>query len=126
METSIPAKAVLDAAAEIETKVIAIPAELQSDGADVADISVWDLPGNSADDSLAEARQVAEAVTEDAGINASEVMTENAIEADEEDVVPTQAAPIASNETYTNDHASGSDDEATPGRHNQHLNNEPT
>jgi hypothetical protein len=39
LEASIPAKAVLDAAAEIETKGIATPAELQSDGADVADIS---------------------------------------------------------------------------------------
>ena len=128
LEASIEAKAVLDAAAAMEANEVEAPAEQEVDIAETVDAAAQDAPSHTSDDAVAEAGQVAEPVTpvEDAGVNASEVMTENATEADQDEVVPPQEAPVASNETHTNDHASESDDEATPGRHNQHLNNEPT
>ena len=128
LEASIEAKAVLDAAAAMEANEVEAPAEQEVDIAETVDAAAQDAPSHTSDDAVAEAGQVAEPVTpvEDAGVNASEVMTENATEADQDEVVPLQEAPVASNETHTNDHASESDDEATPGRHNQHLNNEPT
>jgi len=128
LEASIEAKAVLDAAAAMEANEVEAPAEQEVDIAETVDAAAQDAPSHTSDDAVAEAGQVAEPVTpvEDAGVNASEVMTENATEADHDEVVPPQEAPVASNETHTNDHASESDDEATPGRHNQHLNNEPT
>ncbi|AMP01262.1 segregation and condensation protein B [Collimonas arenae] len=128
LEASIEAKAVLDAAAAMEANEVEAPAEQEVDIAETVDAAAQDAPSHTSDDAVAEAGQVAEPVTpvEDAGVNASEVMTENATEADQDEVVPPQEAPVASNETHTHDRASESDDEATPGRHNQHLNNEPT
>ncbi|SFI41616.1 segregation and condensation protein B [Collimonas sp. OK307] len=102
LEASMEARAVLDAAAALET----------TETAEIA--------------TAVETSAEAESVTEDAIEHASEITKENAMEADEEAVAHPQVMPVASNETHTNDHASESDDEATPGRHNQHLNNEPT
>jgi len=103
LEASMEARAVLDAAALETTETV-----------------------EAATATAVETSAEAESVTEDAIEHASEITKENAMEADEEAVAHPQVMPVASNETHTNDHASESDDEATPGRHNQHLNNEPT
>ncbi|SFB04819.1 segregation and condensation protein B [Collimonas sp. OK607] len=105
LEASMEARAVLDAAAALETTE-----------------TVEAIEAATAVETSAET----ELVTEDAIEHASEITKENAMEADEEAIAHPQVMPVASNETHTNDHASESDDEATPGRHNQHLNNEPT
>lgn len=112
LEASIEASAVLDAAAALEAEDAAAD-EFQSEQLSL------DEPGQIAADEL----PTAEPATEDVVVDT--VKTENAMEADGE-VAHSQIEPVASNETHTNDHASESDDEATPGRHNQHLNNEPT
>lgn len=106
LEASMEARAVLDAAAALETTET--------------------VEATTATATAVETSAEAESVTEDAIEHASEITKENAMEADEEAVAHPQVMPVASNETHTNDHASESDDEATPGRHNQHLNNEPT
>ncbi len=108
LEASMEARAVLDAAAALETTETVETTESVETATAV------------------EASAEAEPVTDDAIEHASEITKENAMEADEEAVAHPQVMPVASNETHTNDHASESDDEATPGRHNQHLNNEPT
>ena len=138
LEASIEARAVLDAAAALETpqETIAVIGGQESELVDQKEQNEQDRQDHIAVD----AEQIAEAepVTEDALDHVSEhaehaeqtelteITKENAMEADEEVVAQSPVAPIASNETHTNDHASESDDEATPGRHNQHLNNEPT
>lgn len=100
LAASLEAKAVLDAAAAME--VSEMHAEPQSNE-NVRNVDNEDV------------------------VNASEVMTEDAVEADEGNIAqPQPAAPVASNETHTNDQASSSEDETSPGLHNQHLNNEPT
>ncbi|MDB5766704.1 MAG: scpB [Collimonas fungivorans] len=112
LEASIEASAVLDAAAALEAEDAAAD-ELQSE----------QLSQDEQDHIAADELPTAEPATEDSVVDA--VMTENAA-AEDEEVAHSQIEPLASNETHTNDHASDSDDEATPGRHNQHLNNEPT
>jgi segregation and condensation protein B len=112
LEASIEASAVLDAAAALEAEDAAAD-EFQSE----------QLSQDEQDQIAADELPTAEPATEDVVIDT--VKTENAMEADE-GVAHSQIEPVASNETHTNDHASESDDEATPGRHNQHLNNEPT
>lgn len=116
LEASIEASAVLDAAAALEAEDAAAD-ELQSE--QMTEQMSQDEQDHIATDEL----PTAEPATEDSVVDA--VMTENAAPEDEE-VAHSQIEPLASNETHTNDHASESDDEATPGRHNQHLNNEPT
>ncbi|HWW03960.1 SMC-Scp complex subunit ScpB [Collimonas sp.] len=125
LEASIEARAVLDAAAAQEANLVIAEQESELAGQDEQDRQ---------DHIAADAKQIADAgpVAEDVLDHASEqteqseITKENAMEADEEVVAHSQVASIASNETHTNDHAPESDDEATPGRHNQHLNNEPT
>lgn len=112
LEASIEASAVLDAAAALEAEDAAAD-ELQSEQMNL----------DEQDHIAADELPTAEPATEDSVVDA--VMTENAA-AEDEEVAHSQIEPVASNETHTNDHASESDDEATPGRHNQHLNNEPT
>jgi segregation and condensation protein B len=112
LEASIEASAVLDAAAALEAEDAAAD-EFQSE----------QLSQDEQDQIAADELPTAEPATEDVVVDT--VKTENAMEADGE-VAHSQIEPVASNETHTNDHASESDDEATPGRHNQHLNNEPT
>jgi len=112
LEASIEASAVLDAAAALEAEDAAAD-EFQSE----------QLSQDEPDQIAADELPTAEPATEDVVVDT--VKTENAMEADGE-VAHSQIEPVASNETHTNDHASESDDEATPGRHNQHLNNEPT
>jgi segregation and condensation protein B len=112
LEASIEASAVLDAAAALEAEDAAAD-EFQSE----------QLSQDEQDQIAADELPAAEPATEDVVVDT--VKTENAMEADGE-VAHSQIEPVASNETHTNDHASESDDEATPGRHNQHLNNEPT
>ncbi|AIY43118.1 Segregation and condensation protein B [Collimonas arenae] len=115
LEASMEARAALEAAAAKEETDVELQTELAE-------------PVHMAAENASDAEQIAEPMTEDsvdAGIGAPEVMTENATETAEEAVQP-QETTVASNETHTNDQASESDDEATPGRHNQHLNNEPT
>ncbi|AEK63271.1 SMC-Scp complex subunit ScpB [Collimonas fungivorans] len=116
LEASIEASAVLDAAAALEAEDAAAD-ELQSE--QMTEQMSQDEQDHIATDEL----PTAEPATEDSVVDA--VMTENAAPEDEE-VAHSQIESLASNETHTNDHASESDDEATPGRHNQHLNNEPT
>ncbi|MEO6917453.1 MAG: SMC-Scp complex subunit ScpB [Collimonas sp.] len=123
LEASMEARAALDAAAAKE-------ASDEQQQSEMAELDVQDQPEHIAAGTSADAEQIAEPVTEDedgidADIDASEVMTENAAEVDEEAIQP-QETTVASNETHTNDQAPESADEATPGRHNQHLNNEPT
>jgi segregation and condensation protein B len=112
LEASIEASAVLDAAAALEAEDAAAD-EFQSE----------QLSQDEQDQIAADELPTAEPATEDVVVDT--VKTENAMEADGE-VAHSQIELVASNETHTNDHASESDDEATPGRHNQHLNNEPT
>ncbi|MFC5475873.1 SMC-Scp complex subunit ScpB [Paraherbaspirillum soli] len=57
-------------------------------------------------------------------MEAPEVITEHAMEVVGAEVAQPVVAPVAPNEVHTNDPASESADDATPGRHNQHLNNE--
>lgn len=135
LEASIEARAVLDAAAALETNEVAAEPQsepLSQDGQDSVAVEVESTaeavkvtetiePAESA-----ETTAKTEPVAEDAIKHASEITKENAMEADGEVIAHPQVTPVASNETHTNDHASQSDDEATPGRHNQHLNNEPT
>lgn len=116
LEASIEASAVLDAAAALEAEDAAAD-ELQSE--QMTEQMSQDEQDHIATDEL----PTAEPATEDSVVDA--VMTENAA-AEDEEVAHSQIESLASNETHTNDHASESDDEATPGRHNQHLNNEPT
>jgi segregation and condensation protein B len=132
LEASIEARAVLDAAAALETNEVAAEqqsAALSQDEQDAVAVdaeSTIEAAETTETIEAAETTANTEPVTEDAIEHASEITKENAMEADEEVVAHSQVAPVASNETHTNDHASQSDDEATPGRHNQHLNNEPT
>jgi segregation and condensation protein B len=132
LEASIEARAVLDAAAALETNEVAAQqqsAALSQDEQDAVAVdaeSTIEAAETTETIEAAETTANTEPVTEDAIEHASEITKENAMEADEEVVAHSQVAPVASNETHTNDHASQSDDEATPGRHNQHLNNEPT
>ncbi len=115
LEASIEAKAVLDAAAALQTievNGVEAPAELE-----VGTVA-QDTLSHTLDDATAYARQVAAPVMEGAGVNASEVTTQNAMKVVDAEVAQPQAAPVVSNETHTNDHASESNDEATPGRHN--------
>ncbi|AMO96864.1 segregation and condensation protein B [Collimonas fungivorans] len=116
LEASIEASAVLDAAAALEAEDAAAD-ELQSEQ------MTEQMSQDEQDHIAADELPTAEPATEDSVVDA--VMTENAT-AEDEEVAHPQIEPVASNETHTNDHASESDDEATPGRHNQHLNNEPT
>ncbi|WP_211452870.1 SMC-Scp complex subunit ScpB [Collimonas antrihumi] len=139
LEASIEARAVLDAAAALETNEVAAEPHsepLSQDGQDsVAVEAESTVEAVEITETIIEATEPLDAaettaktqpVAEDAIKHASEITKENAMEADGEVVAHPQVAPVASNETHTNDHASQSDDEATPGRHNQHLNNEPT
>jgi segregation and condensation protein B len=131
LEASMEARAVLDAAAAKEASEVQMQSEL-------AELDLQDQQQERQDqqdqthiaaDVSEDAEQIAGPVTADGAdtdIGASEAMTENAAEADEEIIAQSQETTVASNETHTNDQASASDDEATPGRHNQHLNNEPT
>ena len=116
LEASIEASAVLDAAAALEAEDAAAD-ELQSEQ------MTEQMSQDEQDHIAADELPTAEPATEDSVVDA--VMTENAA-AEDGEVAHSQIEPLASNETHTNDHASESDDEATPGRHNQHLNNEPT
>lgn len=135
LEASMEARAVLDAAAAKEASEI--QPELEPSALDAAaepeaqaEQEVRIAAAGPADTEHAEhAEQIAEPVAEDvadASIGESEAMTENAAEAAEEVTAQPQETTAALNETHTNDQASASDEEATPGRHNQHLNNEPT
>ncbi|WP_211461167.1 SMC-Scp complex subunit ScpB [Collimonas silvisoli] len=126
LEASIEARAVLEAAAVQEAHAVIVEQQSEPLGQNEQDHVE---PDHIERDHVAvDVEQIAEAepVAEDALDHASEITKENAMEANEEVVAHSQVEPVASNETHTNDHASESDDEATPGRHNQHLNNEPT
>ncbi|HWX00006.1 SMC-Scp complex subunit ScpB [Collimonas sp.] len=121
LEASMEARAVLDAAAAKEANEIQLEAELAELDLEPAAEIAAEVP--------ADAEHIAEPVAEDVvdgSIGKSEAMTENAAETAEEMTAQPQETTAASNETHTNDQAPASDDEATPGRHNQHLNNEPT
>ena len=121
LEASMEARAVLDAAAAKEANEIQLEAELAELDLEPAAEIAAEVP--------ADAEHIAEPVAEDVvdgSIGESEAMTENAAETAEEMTAQPQETTAASNETHTNDQAPASDDEATPGRHNQHLNNEPT
>lgn len=121
LEASMEARAVLDAAAAKEASEVQLEAELAELDLDPAAEMAAEAP--------ADAEHIAEPVAEDVvdgSIGESEAMTENAAETTEEMTAQPQETTVASNETHTNDQAPASDDEATPGRHNQHLNNEPT
>ena len=121
LEASMEARAVLDAAAAKEANEIQLEAELAELDLEPAAEIAAEVP--------ADAEHIAEPVAEDVvdgSIGESEAMTENAAETTEEMTAQPQETTAASNETHTNDQAPASDDEATPGRHNQHLNNEPT
>lgn len=117
LEASVEARAVLDAAAALEAN----------------ETAAEQLSRDEQDRSVVDAEQITEMEAAEAGSAtenvveiACEVTKENAMEADEAVIAHSQVAPVASNVTHTNDHASQSDDESTPGRHNQHQNNEPT
>lgn len=119
LEASMEARAALDAAAAREASEIQLESELAE----------LDPATDMAAEDSAGAEHIAEPVAEDVvdeNIGAAEAMTENAAETAEEVAAQSQETTAASNETHTNDQAPASDDEATPGRHNQHLNNEPT
>ncbi|AMP06578.1 SMC-Scp complex subunit ScpB [Collimonas pratensis] len=119
LEASMEARAALDAAAAKEASEIQLESELAE---------LDPATDTAAEDSAGE-EHIAEPVAEDVvdeNIGESEAMTENAAETTEEITAQPQETTAASNETHTNDQAPASDDEATPGRHNQHLNNEPT
>ncbi|MGB7193452.1 MAG: SMC-Scp complex subunit ScpB [Collimonas pratensis] len=119
LEASMEARAALDAAAAKEASEIQLESELAE----------LDPATDTAAEDSAGAEHIAEPVAEDVvdeNIGESEAMTENAAETTEEMTAQPQETTAASNETHTNDQAPASDDEATPGRHNQHLNNEPT
>ncbi|NKI72386.1 SMC-Scp complex subunit ScpB [Collimonas pratensis] len=119
LEASMEARAALDAAAAKEASEIQLESELAE---------LDPATDTAAEDSAGE-EHIAEPVAEDVvdeNIGESEVMTENAAETTEEITAQPQETTAALNETHTNDQAPASDDEATPGRHNQHLNNEPT
>jgi segregation and condensation protein B len=126
LEASMEARAVLDAAAAREASEEQLESELAAQ--DVQDQEDQQEAHIAADGSV-DAEQIAEPLVEDVvdgAIGESEAMTENAAETAEEIIAQPQETTVASNETHTNDQAPASDDEATPGRHNQHLNNEPT
>ncbi|WP_211443321.1 SMC-Scp complex subunit ScpB [Collimonas humicola] len=126
LEASLEARAVLDAAAAREASEEQLESGLAAQ--DVQDQEDQQEAHIAADGS-ADAGQIAEPLAEDVvdgAIGESEAMTENAAETVEEIIAQPQETTVASNETHTNDQAPASDDEATPGRHNQHLNNEPT
>ncbi|WP_211471773.1 SMC-Scp complex subunit ScpB [Collimonas humicola] len=126
LEASLEARAVLDAAAAREASEEQLESGLAAQ--DVQDQEDQQEAHIAADGS-ADAGQIAEPLAEDVvdgAIGESEAMTENAAETVEEIIAQPQETTVASNENHTNDQAPASDDEATPGRHNQHLNNEPT
>lgn len=126
LEASMEARAVLDAAAAREASDVQLESELAAQ--DVQD-QQDQLEAHIAADGSADAGQIEEPLAEDVvdgAIGESEAMTENAAETAEEIIAQPKETTVASNETHTNDQAPASDDEATPGRHNQHLNNEPT
>jgi segregation and condensation protein B len=123
LEASMEARAVLDVAAAKEASEIQLASEL-------AELDpAADVPAGIAAEDSAAAEHMTEPVAQDVvdeTIGESEAMTENAAETAGETIAQPQETTVASNETHTNDQAPASDDEATPGRHNQHLNNEPT